>query len=64
MRGYLAKYTIYVYKLGTTIERKAGRSGCGLRGVTSAGENGEARIFWEGWIGLGELAEEELRAFA
>jgi hypothetical protein len=33
-------------------------------GVTGAGENGEARVFWEGWIGLGELAEEELGTFA
>jgi hypothetical protein len=31
--------------------------------VAGAGEDGEARIFGEGWIGLGELAEEELRAF-
>ena len=33
-------------------------------GVTGAGANGEARIFWEGWVGLGELAEEELGTFA
>ena len=32
-------------------------------GVAGAGEDGEARVFWERWIGLGELAEEKLRAF-
>jgi hypothetical protein len=33
-------------------------------GIASAGEDGEARVFGEGGIGLGELAEEELRALA
>lgn len=33
-------------------------------GVAGAGEDGEAGVFWEGWIGLGELAEEEMRALA
>ena len=32
-------------------------------GVARAGEDGKTRIFREGWVGLGELAEEELRAF-
>jgi len=32
--------------------------------VAGAGEDGEARVFREGGIGLGELAEEELGAFA
>jgi len=31
--------------------------------IAGAGEDGEAWIFGEGWIGLGELAEEELGAF-
>jgi hypothetical protein len=38
-----------------------GESGGAFWGVTAAGEDGKARIFGEGWIGLGELAEEELR---
>jgi hypothetical protein len=46
------------------MERKGGRSLGRLLGVASAGEDGEARIFWEGWIGLRKLAEEELGAFA
>jgi len=32
--------------------------------VARAGEDGKTRIFPEGWIGLGKLAEEELGAFA
>jgi len=32
--------------------------------VAGAGEDGEARVFREGGIGLGELAEEKLGAFA
>jgi len=36
----------------------------GFWGVASTGKDRETRIFWEGWIGLGELAEEELGAFA
>jgi hypothetical protein len=39
-----------------------GESGGGFWGVTAAGEDGEARVFGEGWIGLGEQAEEELGA--
>jgi hypothetical protein len=48
---------------GTT-RRRAGGSRGGLGGVASAGKDGKPRIFGEGWIGLRELAEEELRAFA
>ena len=33
-------------------------------GVARAGEDGKTRIFREGWVGLGELAEEELGPFA
>jgi len=43
--------------------RKAGGSGGRFLGVAGAGEDGEARVFREGWIGLGEMAEEELGAF-
>lgn len=32
--------------------------------MAGAGEDGKAWVFWEGGIGLGELAEEELGAFA
>jgi hypothetical protein len=41
-----------------------GFSSSWLLGIANTGEHREARIFGEGWIGLGELAEEELGAFA
>ena len=34
-----------------------------LRDVAGAGEDGEARVFGKGRIGLGELAKEKLGAF-
>jgi len=35
-----------------------------FRGIAGAGEDGEARVFGKVRIGLGELAEEEVRAFS
>jgi hypothetical protein len=32
--------------------------------IACTDEDGETRVFWEGGIGLGELAEEELGTFA
>ena len=59
-----AEYTRYVYEYGTTTCEMVGRSDSRLGGIPGAGEDGEARVFGVGRIGLGELAEEELGAFA
>ena len=58
------EYTRYVYEYGTTTREVMGRSGSRFGGIPGAGEDGQARVFGEGRIGLRELAEEELRAFA
>jgi hypothetical protein len=34
-----------------------------FRGIAGTSKDGEARVFGKGRIGLGELAEEEVRAF-
>jgi hypothetical protein len=41
-----------------------GGSGSRFLPVAGAGEDGQARVFREGGIGLGELAAEKLGAFA
>ena len=59
--GAKARFPI-VLKIGHYIRRSILRRG--FWGVAGASQDWQARIFWEGGIGLGELAEEELRTFS
>lgn len=64
MRGYLGVSILDMNINGEELQSASWRSDRGFSRVTGASEDGEARIFWERWIGLGELAEEELGALA
>jgi hypothetical protein len=69
-----AEYTRYLYlqrriKLLQTLaigllSRASIPNRSGLRGITGTGEDGETRVLGKAWIGLGKLAEKELRSFA